>query len=245
MTTEPVPIGCRENIFLVAAAAHDLRNPLTVITGITEMLQWRLEREGEVDRTRVMEGLKEIDAMAARMNTLIGQLLDATRPEQQHPVTLHREPVDLAALVLEVVCEQRLLGTSHRVCVDVPYPVTGRWDRALVWRVLTNLLSNALKYSSEDSTVVVAVCREEAAAGSWAVLTVTDHGDGIPPHDLSSVFDPYYRTRRAHGTVLGVGLGLAIVRKIVDQHGGQVTITSEEGKGTTVMVRLPAGVSRE
>ena len=164
---------------------------------------------------------------------------DAARLEPPHPSVLQPEPIDLAALTLEVVTEQEVVGLSHHICVDAPYPVVGPWDRSLVRRVVINLLSNAMKYSPEGSAVLLAVDREDAAAESWAVLTVTDHGLGIPPQDLPSVFDAFYRGQHVPDGVPGTGLGLAIVHRIVDQHGGEVAISSEEGRGTSIVIRLP------
>jgi signal transduction histidine kinase len=228
-----------ENTILVAEVAHDLRTSLTIITGVTYMLRRRLARDGEVDHADMAQSLEQIDATAAHMNALLGQLRDTIHPEPPHPRVLHREPIDLAALTLEVVTGQEMLGVSHRICIDAPHPVVGPWDRSLVRRVVINLLSNAMKYSPEGSAVVVAVHRADAAEESWAILTVTDRGLGIPSQDLPSVFDAFYRGQHVPDSVPGTGLGLAIVHRIVDQHGGQVAISSEEGRGTSIVIRLP------
>jgi signal transduction histidine kinase len=230
-----------ENDILIAEAAHDLRNSLTVIRGITYAQRRRLERDGELDRTQVAQGLKHIDAMVAHMDALLSRFLDGARPESPRALVLLREPVDLAALTWEIVIEHEMLGKSHQIRLDAPHPVIGPWDRALVRRVVSNLLSNAIKYSPKGSSVSVAVHREDAAEESWGVLTVTDHGLGIPPHDLPLVFEDFYRGERVTKSVPGTGLGLAIVRRAVDRHGGQVAITSEEGKGTRIAIRLPVG----
>lgn len=230
-----------ENNILIAEAAHDLRNSLTIIRGITYAQRRQLERDGELDRTQVAQGLKHIDAMVVGMEALLSELLDGTRPVSPRALVLLREPVDLAALVWEIVAEHEMLGMSRQICLDAPHPVVGPWDRALVRRVVSNVLSNAIKYSPEGTSISVAVHREDAAAESWAVLTVIDHGLGIPPQDLPSVFDAFYRGQRETDSVPGTGLGLAIVRRIVDEHEGEVAITSAEGSGTSIMIRLPIG----
>ena len=91
------------------------------------------------------------------------------------------------------------------------------------------------------SHIALSLCRERAADGAWAVLTVSDHGVGIPADELPRVFDRFYRGRNVVGRVQGTGIGLAGVRQIMEQHGGQVSVTSAEGEGggTTVSVRFP------
>ena len=114
----------------------------------------------------------------------------------------------------------------------------GSWDPARMERVLDNLLGNAVKYSPTGGEIVVGVSHEQTAAGDWAVLVVRDQGVGIPAADLPHVFEPFHRARNV-GKVAGTGIGLAGVRRIVEQHGGAITAESREGVGSAFRVRLP------
>jgi signal transduction histidine kinase len=112
----------------------------------------------------------------------------------------------------------------------------GLWDEARLNRVLGNLLDNALKYSERDQPVIVSLCEESER---WVQLRVRDEGVGISADDLPHVFEWFYRGRSAVDQATGTGLGLAVARQIVQQHGGSVAIESRPGAGTLVIVRLP------
>jgi signal transduction histidine kinase len=120
--------------------------------------------------------------------------------------------------------------------------VVGLWDADRLTRVLENLVANAVKYSPAGSAVVVRVDREEAADGPVAVLSITDHGVGIPANDLPHIFERFRRGGNVAGRIAGSGLGLWGSQRIVAQHGGTIAIDSTEGHGTTVTVRLPLNV---
>jgi signal transduction histidine kinase len=128
--------------------------------------------------------------------------------------------------------------TDRPLSVRVPdRPVPIRCDRGRLEQVLTNLLSNALKYSPAESAVEV--------RGGEAVFRVTDHGIGIDPRDLPRVFEPFRRVGLSRETVLGVGLGLFVVRRIVEAHGGRIEAESQPGQGSTFRVFLPLEPPRE
>jgi signal transduction histidine kinase len=228
-----------ETAALVAAAAHDLRTPLCAIQGFTQLLRRGLDRDTELDRAQVVQRLEHIEGMLTQMNDLISHLLAAARSEMGNAFALQRQPVDLAALAREVVTEYLQPGGSHRISIDAPQTVTGRWDRTQLGRVVINLVGNAMKYSPAGSEVVLAVRRVDEARDRWAILSVTDSGSGIPKRDLPHVCDEFYRGGKVNQGVAGTGLGLAIVRRIVDQYGGALAISSEEASGTTITIRLP------
>ena len=116
--------------------------------------------------------------------------------------------------------------------------MTGEWDAARLERVLENFLSNACKYSPEGSAITVTVAREGERGDEWAVLTVADAGIGIPATDVPHIFEQFYRAGNARD-IQGAGVGLVGAKQIIEQHGGAIAITSEEGEGTTVTIRLP------
>jgi signal transduction histidine kinase len=108
-------------------------------------------------------------------------------------------------------------------------------DAIRLARVLDNLLGNAIKYSPKGGEIAVGVTRE----GRWAVLTVADEGMGIPAEDRSLIFEQFHRGRNVAGQMAGTGVGLAFVRRVVEQHGGNISVESQEGVGSTFTVRLP------
>jgi signal transduction histidine kinase len=134
----------------------------------------------------------------------------------------------------------QLETSRHQLQVTVGTPaLVGVWDGERVERVLANLLSNATKYSPDGGVVRVVLARRTDVGGAWAVVRVEDHGVGIPAHDLPRVFERFHRGANVEGRIRGVGIGLAGAKQIVEQHGGTIALTSEEGLGTTVTVALP------
>jgi signal transduction histidine kinase len=115
------------------------------------------------------------------------------------------------------------------------------WDQARLERVVGNLISNAVKYSPDGGEVILSLGREDSASGASAVLSVRDEGIGIPPEDLSRVFDRFYRGTNVVGHIAGTGIGLAGARQLVEQHGGSMAVESTPGAGSTFVVRLPLG----
>ena len=121
----------------------------------------------------------------------------------------------------------------------------GPWDPVRVARVLANLVGNAIKYSPGGGEVRVSVVREPGPGGDWAVVSVSDHGLGIPEADLPHIFERFQRASNVAGRIAGTGIGLAISRRIVERHGGTIDVRSEEGVGTTFTVKLPTVVLDE
>jgi signal transduction histidine kinase len=114
----------------------------------------------------------------------------------------------------------------------------GDWDEARIERIVSNLISNAVKYSPRGGEITIQVAEEQRGEQEWAILSIRDHGIGIPAAEIERVFEPYYRASNTAGTVSGSGIGLAGTRHIVEQHGGEIAVKSEVGD-TTFTVRLP------
>ncbi|MDQ4075559.1 MAG: HAMP domain-containing histidine kinase [Chloroflexota bacterium] len=219
----------------LASVAHDLKNPLGVIKGHAQLLQRRAIMANTPETVQLAQGLAKIDTMVAKAVAQIDELLDLARLQanQQLPLTL--QPGDLVALTRRVAAEYQQMTTNHQIRVETDAPeLCGVWDLQRLDRVLGNLLSNAIKYSPEGGKITVAI-REEAAC---ALLIVQDQGIGIPVADLPHIFERFYRASNSAGRA-GSGLGLAGVRQIVEQHGGTITVASEEGQGSCFTVRQP------
>jgi signal transduction histidine kinase len=221
----------REEFFSIAA--HELKTPLTTIKVSAQLLH-RRTRERSPDQTVLSNRLL---GQIERLEDLVVDLLDVSRI-QHGRLDLRREPSDLAAIAREAVQQFDLHEQNGgRVSVDEAGPVHGSWDPGRIEQIITNLLSNALKYSPPGSPIIVGVRSDDG----WAVMTVTDEGRGIPEDDLGQIFQPFARGGMIREISDGVGLGLYICRQIAELHGGTIAVASTVGEGTTFTVTLPLG----
>ena len=208
-------------------ASHELRTPLAVMSLQLQQLRRLIDR-GETEarlRPEIVTALKQVD----RLDGLIEGLLDASRVARGKLV-LELDEVDLAQLVATVV--ERLDGARGQVTVNVP-PIHGRWDRVRVDRMLTSLVTNALKYGPGQPVQIVATEHDDRVT-----IEVHDEGIGLSAGDLERIFEKFERAvPSAHYG--GLGLGLFIARQIVEAHGGQIEVESTPGAGATFRVTLP------
>lgn len=227
-------VKARDAFFSVAT--HELKTPLTALLGQAQLLRRRYEREQAPDE-RQRRAAETIIAQAARLDALIGELLDVARIERGQ-FGLERAPLDLARLVRGVVEGTLPLYDRHEVRVTLPDgPLLVLGDGARLEQVVQNLLQNALKYSPAGSEILVRVC----AADGAAQVAVRDQGIGIPAQALPRLFERFYRAANAEtASVGGMGVGLYVVKEIVTLHGGTIAVESSEGAGSTFTVTLPA-----
>jgi PAS domain S-box-containing protein len=224
---------------LLTTVSHDLKTPLTTIRGQAEILLRHIERSGEVEQERARKGLELVRTAAVRMATWIDDLLDSARLEAGRSIVLHRQAMDLVALAWQAAAEHQRTTEKHRIRVETAESrLIGLWDPIRLRRVLDNLLSNAIKYSPNGGDVVICVALQEDADGPVVCVSVTDHGVGIPQADQPHIFERFRRAGNV-GRIAGVGIGLAGVRIIVQEHGGRIDLQSREGEGTTFSVHLP------
>jgi len=223
-----------------ALISHDLRTPLTAILGQAQLLQRHLAR-GEDTEGRVQMQLESIVVQTRRMDAMIKDLLESSRLETG-TMQLRKQPVDLAQLAADVAGHVGLAGNRGRIqtVIDDRRAVISA-DPAQIERLLSNLLTNALKYSAPDTPVVVSV----AASADEAIVSVADQGSGISPEDLPRVFERFARVGGGAQTgIEGVGLGLYIARLIVEAHSGRLWAESEVGKGSIFSCALPVDAVR-
>ncbi len=224
----------RQKTELVSNVSHELRTPLTSISGYVEML-----RDGEYGELSddVDETLAVVERSTARLRELIENLLVLSRSEATQG-THERRPVDLRTTIRDAVAMLGPEASARSVALtaDVggsPVEVVG--DRSALERVVLNLVNNAVKFTPAEGAVTVTL----ATRGATAVVTVTDTGIGIVADEQARVFDRFYRASNAsHRGIRGTGLGLAITRSIIEDHGGAITLRSEEGEGTEVEFTL-------
>ena len=219
----------------LSVASHELRTPLTSLKLEVANLSRIARRTAPDDAApRLIAKVEKIDSQAARLHRLIDELLDVSRIAAGR-LELHVEVVDLAQVVSEVGA--RFTDEAARVGsplnVHAPAAVVGRWDRSRLDQVITNLLSNAIKYG-DCKPIDIGVAGED----DRAIVTIRDHGLGIASDDHQRIFGRFERaaSSRHYG---GIGLGLWIVKQIVEALGGTVTVESEPGTGSTFTVELP------
>ena len=230
----------RQKEEFLAAVSHDLKNPLTTIKAVAQMLRRRAAPASDPQAAHLLDGLKTVERTASRISTMLDEFLDVTRLQMGRPLDLDRQPTDLVALAQRVGSDHQQMTERHQIRVQSDSGVLkGHWDTVRLERVLGNLLSNAIKYSPNGGDVVLTLATDEDANGKWAVLRVQDLGVGIPAKDLPRVFDRFYRGTNVAGKIPGSGIGLAGARQIIEQHGGTITVESREGIGSTFTVRLP------
>jgi len=223
---------------LLASVSHDLKSPLTVIRGHAQLLQMKARRPGTAPG-ELTDGLAKIDAAASRMAAQLTELLDVARLQMGEELELQQEHLDLVTLVRERAEAHVQTSRRHEIVISAETrKLEGEWDRARLERVMDNLVGNAVKYSPAGGAVQVRTESERDGSGDWAIVTIADEGVGIPVEDLSSVFAPFQRAGNV-GAIPGTGVGLAGARQIIEQHGGTITVESEEGKGSVFTVRLP------
>jgi signal transduction histidine kinase len=227
--------GEAKDVFLTMAA-HELRTPLQAARSYVYLAKMKREEGMSPGVERALQGLaRSVDRMAK----LVENLLDVSRL-QRGELFLDPGIVDLHELLSEVAEHVQPLEEERRVEVRVPRGMMLAADRERLHQVFTNLLANAVRYSPDGGTVIVEARQE----GEQLHVTVRDHGLGIPPEKLRTIFE---RFGRAHGVSYGgLGLGLTIARGIVERHGGRIWAesTGRQGEGSTFHVVLPREPAR-
>jgi signal transduction histidine kinase len=214
----------------IASVAHDLKNLTTPLSLAARLLRDPARQSSEArERT-----LARLGHQTRRIERLVADLLDASRLEAGH-FNLFPQRHDLMKLVRGVLDEQQEGTSSHRLVLDGPESLEIEADPERLAQVLTNLVSNGIKYSPEGGEVRVTLSEAEGMAS----VQVVDSGIGLQPQELDEVFEPYARTAAAR-KIRGLGLGLYICRAIIEAHGGTLRARSEgHGKGTTFLFTLP------
>jgi two-component system sensor histidine kinase KdpD len=216
----------------VALASHELRTPLTALLGFSELLAQRPFEAVEVRRMAEL-----LQRETERLARIVDDFLDLSRLERG--LGLRLAPAAIAvAPALAAAVELFRRADSHRIVLECDERLPAVLaDPDALDRILKNLVSNAIKYSPAGSTVRITA---RAAAAASVEVSVHDDGRGIPPDALPRVFEPYYRAPGAAGAARGTGLGLAVVKALIEAHGGTIGLESAPGRGTRVTFVLPA-----
>lgn len=219
------------DVSLVAVTSHEMRSPLAAIRGFVDMLQ---RRRDELTDEEIDEFLQVIAAQTDRLIRLADDLVTMESLDDTS-LTVHPEPIVLVP-ALEQLVREIPGGERVELRVSTEAPPTIETDALRLGQVLTNLLTNALKYSEGASPVAVEV---DPVGGDAIGIAVIDHGIGIEALERERVFEPFYRTAEGARSAEGSGLGLAIARRLVDALDGEVAAEPTPGGGTTFRVTLP------
>lgn len=211
-------------------ASHELRTPTTIIKSFCDVT---LGRERSSDDYK--SAIKKVSDTVNRMCDIINRILVISRLDNK-TILLKPVRVDLKDILTDVLKLIEPSAANKGVKIGLTGSnATVRGDREGLTEVLTNVVENAIKYNRPDGRVDISV----QEAGGWASVKVTDTGIGIPSVEKDKIFDRFYRVDTSRGVTVGSGLGLSIVRTIVEEHGGRVSVESTEGEGSTFTVMLP------
>ncbi len=226
----------RNNFF--AMVVHDMKVPLSAIYGYSEMLRDADPSKMEPDHFKKIMG--QIHLSSSNITSLVQEILDFSKYEAKM-VKLNRSLSNLQ-LCLELVLEQNQFdlgakGMTARKKIE-PVDFTFYFDFDKIVRVISNLVSNAIKFSHKGSEIVASLERFEHRATPFAKLTIRDNGEGIAPEEVGYIFDAYRQANSKHGS-RGIGLGLSIAKQVVELHGGKIWAESKLGEGTAITFALP------
>jgi signal transduction histidine kinase len=216
----------------VSMASHEFRTPLAIIDSTAQRLLRKLD---SLSREELVERINRVRQTVARMGELIETMLEAGRSEEGKTEFKPAE-IDIGSVIRQVVKRQRDIAPDRRFAEEYHgLPTLCHADQRLIEHILVNLLANAVKYSPKESEVFVRVIGN----ADGIKIAVTDQGVGIPAEELQHIGETFFRASTSAG-IPGTGVGLNLVKKFVDLHGGSVTIDSRVGHGTTFTIHLPA-----
>lgn len=218
----------------LSTAAHELRTPLSSIFGFAELL---LNREYDETARRRMHGI--IHRQSRVLVNLINDLLDLARIEARAGQDFRYEDLPVKMLINSTLEGLTMPGDTHRVSLDMPQSMPRiRVDHEKMVRALSNIITNAIKYSPEGGEVRLSVTEATRNSRLMAGIHVSDEGIGMTPEQQARIFERFYRADPS-GNIPGTGLGMSLVKEIMDLHGGEIEIVSAPGAGTTVTLWLP------
>jgi len=220
----------KQNQF-VSDASHELRTPISVINGYINLI----DRWGKNDKNILQESIEAIKNEVKYMTDLVERLLFLARGDSG-TIKLQKETVDLNQLIKEIVRESKLVAPNHNLNYNVKGQINIIADKRLLKQMLRAIIDNSIKFTQEDGEISVSA----EIAYDKVKIVISDTGIGIPPEEIDKIFDRFYRVDKVRSkTTGGSGLGLSIVKWIVEAHNGNISVKSTVGKGTQVIILLP------
>jgi signal transduction histidine kinase len=223
-----------EELDFIAFAAHELRGPITVIRGYVDVLSDELSNVLEEDQKELF---RRLVVSSNRLSGYINNILNTSRYDRRH-LRMHLNETTVGDVYDTIRDDMALRASSQSRLLTVTIPdglPTIAADTASLGEVFGNLIDNAIKYSNEGGAINVSA----TSKGDTVEWTVEDHGIGMPASVVSNLFQKFYRSHRSRETVAGTGIGLYISKAIVESHGGNISVRSEDGHGSTFIVTLP------
>ncbi|MEO6110070.1 MAG: HAMP domain-containing sensor histidine kinase [Candidatus Saccharimonadales bacterium] len=223
-----------EELDFIAFAAHELRGPITVIRGYLDVLEDELK---DVLKDDQAELFRRLTVSANRLSGYINNILNTSRYDRRH-LKMHLAEITVASVYDTIRDDMQMRASAQNRLLSVTIPdglPTIAADNASLSEVFGNLIDNAIKYSNEGGAINVVA----SVKGDTVEVAIEDHGIGMPGNVVSNLFQKFYRSHRSRETVAGTGIGLYISKAIVESHGGNISVRSEEGRGSTFIVSLP------
>lgn len=215
----------------IGIASHELKTPLTSLKAYTQVLEMRMKKEENITSAILVN---KIDKQINRVVSMIFDLLDVTKL-QSGIMNLNKVHFDLNDLVAEIIESMQNAGQKHQITADLAQTVTVVGDKDRIGQVLTNLISNGMKYSPDADSILITTKMEDG----FVVIYVKDHGIGIPESEVHQIFNRFYRVNSVKESFQGLGLGLYISSQIIARHGGKMGVSSKEDEGSTFWFSLP------
>jgi len=236
MAEEALRESVRLRTDFISIAAHELRTPLAVITGYAELLEMA-EESAEFSPEEKKGFVAEILAKAGTLNKIIDELLDLSRIERGQKLTIEASPANVLELLQKIWRSYINLFPRYRFDVSIAEDINPNFDidAARFTQALENILNNAIKYSKPGSFIHL----KAEGNPDGLMLTIRDEGIGMTEEEAKRIFEPFYRARPDDPTVRGLGLGMSLVKHIIDAHHGRISVKSVPLEGTTVTLFLP------
>ncbi|MFZ2160898.1 MAG: ATP-binding protein [Sideroxyarcus sp.] len=211
--------------------SHELRSPLARLQAATDLMQQQPDRAAEL--------ISRLERDTGRIDSLVGELLTLARVDSGMAGKMD-EPVDVSEILEHIASDARFEAATKQCTVDVSMPehIPVKGNHELLFRALENVVRNAVLHTPEGKRVSLSA-RQDDFSKEWRI-TVFDEGSGVPPTELETIFQPFFRSKTNSG-YSGYGLGLAITRRVVQAHGGTVTAANRQEGGLAVTITLPAG----
>jgi signal transduction histidine kinase len=226
-----IQTGFEKQRRFVSDASHELRTPITVISGYADML----DRWGKQDPSALQESIEAIKSEAKNMYGLIEKLLFLARADQNRQI-LKKSPLDTERLIEEIFQETSIIAPNHIIVLSQNEPATICADSASIKQMLRIFIENSINYTPNGGKINISAKK----SGHYFDITIKDSGIGIPSEDQPHVFNRFYRVDKSRTKITGgTGLGLSIANWIAEQHNITINLDSTLGEGTTITVHIP------